>query len=109
MATVSKILFNKQKVKFSLYSDLKAATKLLLHHDLTHDLPELRDRHRYFNRLMSNQGPNPYRSEIFFQVSVQKSRNYLSLTYMYNIRNSVNRVCYRSQPISNLNLIKLVA
>ena len=40
---------------------------------------ELRDTHRYFNRfVMSNRGPNPYRSEIFFfQVAVQKSRNYL--------------------------------
>ena len=37
---------------------------------------------RYFNRfVMSNRGPNPYRSEIFFQVSVQKSRNYLHVQH----------------------------
>ena len=57
-----------------MHSDHKAATKLLLHHDLL----ELRDRHRYFNRfVLSNRGPNP------FQVSVQKSRNYIYINVQH--------------------------
>ena len=52
-----------------------AATKLFILH---HELLELCDTHRYFNKfVMSNRGPNPYRSKMFFQVSVQKSGSYL--------------------------------